>query len=62
MGIIRCSGSFTTKDLLHFQLSSGARASLTKLPVWWTTYVRKIVNASSLAGDADQNPLLIVEN
>ena len=24
-----------------------------KLPVWWATYVRKTVNASSVAGDAD---------
>ena len=33
-----------------------------KLPVWWATYVRKTVNASSIAGYEDQNSLMIVEN
>ena len=34
----------------------------TKLILWWATYVRKTVNASSVAGDADPNSLMIVEN
>ena len=33
-----------------------------KLPVWWATYVRKTVNASSVGCDADPNSLMIVEN